>query len=84
MTDDEVEQWLSVEEKRVGTVSGDTRWVLRSLAETRKALWGAKGVVDACLADGMECPSCDVTVNELGAGDNHKPTCIFTTMPRPK
>lgn len=90
MTDDEVKTWLSDKEQRAWRIECDESMfidnsgILRSLAETRKALlsceWAAEG------ASGETCPICG---SFNGEGDPtqdepHAPTCIFTTMPRPK
>jgi hypothetical protein len=88
MTDDEVLQWLSEEERERfhltciavdGSVVRDFGPDLRSLAETRAALaedeWGDCGHVSG----ERECHRCDALES---AG--HRPTCIFASMPRPK
>lgn len=74
MNDDEVMQWLSEEQRFHFYEQPDdvTRSALRALAETRKALaaheWAA-GEVNHCV-------TC--------LGTEHKPDCIFATMPRPR
>ncbi len=87
MTDDEVKQWLSEEERIAWNDSDNTptpratigiRDALRSLAETRKALAETEfgehcGGYDACFHCGRE-----------PARYGHKEECIFATMPRPK
>lgn len=67
----------------------DVKELLRRLAETRKALWTAKEGVDAGIGDGCDCPLCGIgfEVTRMGddpdAGQIHKPSCVFSTMPRP-
>lgn len=92
MTDDEVKQWLSEDERERWPIGGTAccaDWLrdgLRALAETRKAL--------AVMLDNYEverdfcgnCPLCQhVHVNHsMTTHRAHEPTCIFATMPRPK
>lgn len=97
MTDDEVMQWLSYmgptfrSEHRLwdmalclsqddDDVSGFSQAplildALRSLAETRRAL--ASIEFGGLSREEGWCPFCHT-------GDKHQPSCIFSTMPRPK
>lgn len=78
MKEDEITKWLSDDERAlfVGTRGGrrgeEVLSVLRSLAETRKALVEHEFPE----GDGNFCASC--------GGTTHKLACIFWTMPRPR
>jgi hypothetical protein len=86
MTDGEVLQWLSEEERALWRWAPGTDReraqilmpiidALRSLAETRKAL---AGVVDREYATDGPCAVC-----ELHRYEDHAPGCLYATMPRP-
>lgn len=81
MTDDEVKQWLSDEEREAFDTVMPTRPAFRALAETREAL--------SHFGDdtSMGCDFCDVNRFDgkpRHSDAPHKPDCIFSTMPRPK
>lgn len=89
MTDNELFQWLSVEEQGAWSMlrrepGGEASWAirsLRSLAETRKAL-----AIHDPASPSTDCHTtlcyCRVCADETP--HRHKPDCIFATMPRPQ
>lgn len=87
MTDDEVKQWLSEDEREAFDAVMPTRPALRSLAETRKALASVPRdgfLIEPLPGDGTDamCISCD-----LPEGVGHSAHCPFhtiATMPGPK
>lgn len=52
---------------------------LRSLAETRKALWSLEWKGDC-----LRCPCCFSDRDDEHPHGGHKPDCVFATMPRPQ
>lgn len=80
MTNEEAQPWLTIEEQGLSSFAdpydqGKIDAVLRSLAETRKALAAVETVA---------CEHCCDLCSEYNQPIRHKPTCIFATMPRPR
>lgn len=75
MTDEEMVGWLS-EEEQICTWAASVmvKDIVRSLAETRKALWR---LADTETIRRGYCACC-------GATTHHHPDCACATMPRPR
>jgi hypothetical protein len=82
MTDDEVKQWLSDDERRMWAQTSVKPWarhVFTQLAETRKALASAEWAATEDAGRMSVCPIC-----RTYEGEEHTVTCILATMPRPR
>lgn len=92
MTDDEVMQWLSDEERGAGPAwtteydDDEVRRMQRALAETRRAIW-AHRLYDSCW-----CTFCGEEVDwslpeEIDGGaqiPKHRQGCIMISVPTPR